>query len=97
MAIDLSFDDLALAVFTLNGRSIELNRFKTPSRKTLTHRTWIKSIQRRYSRSWRFIKGVKELSRSRKGVRNISWDIGDLVADLAFNYNPAIILGQAEG
>jgi putative transposase len=58
----------------LNGRLIELNRFKTPSRKTLTHRTWIKRVQRRYSRSWRFIRGVKELSRSQKGVRSVSWD-----------------------
>jgi len=35
MAIDLSFDDLALAVFTLNGRLIELSRFKTPPGKPL--------------------------------------------------------------
>ena len=37
MAIDLNFDNLTLAVFTLNGRVARLKRFETPLRKILTH------------------------------------------------------------
>jgi len=38
MAIDLNFDNLTLAVFTLNGRVVKLKRLRTPLRKMLTHR-----------------------------------------------------------
>jgi len=101
MAIDLNFDNLTLAVFTLNGRVARLKRFKTPLRKILTHRIWIERIQRRYSRSWRFIKGVRRaIGKHGERVRNISWDyshkIGDLIADLAFKYNSIIILEDLE-
>ena len=101
MAIDLNFDNLTLAVFTLNGRVARLKRFKTSSRKILTHRIWIERIQKRYPRSWRFIKGVKRaIERHGERIRNISWGyshkIGDLIADLAFNHNSIIILEDLE-
>jgi len=97
MAIDLNFGNLTLAVFTMSGRLVRLKRFTTPLRKILTHRVWIERIQRRYSRSWRYIKGVKRaIEKHGERIRNISWDyshkVGDLIADLAFNHNPAIIL-----
>jgi len=46
MAIDLNFDNITLAVLTLDGRLVKLKRFKTPHRKILTHRIWIERIQR---------------------------------------------------
>jgi predicted NBD/HSP70 family sugar kinase len=45
MAIDLNFDNITLAVFTLNGRLVKLKRFTTPLREILTHRIWIGRIQ----------------------------------------------------
>jgi putative transposase len=57
MAVDVNFDNLTLAVFTLDGRVVRLKRLKTPLKKMLTHRIWIERIQRRYPESWRFIKG----------------------------------------
>jgi hypothetical protein len=36
-----------------------LKRFKTVHRKILTRRIWIERIQKRYPRSWRFIKDVR--------------------------------------
>jgi putative transposase len=75
MAIDLNFDNITTAVFTLDGRLIRLKRFETPHRKLLTHRTWIERIQRRYPRSWRFVKGVRRaVERHGKRIRRISWD-----------------------
>jgi putative transposase len=101
MSIDLNFDNVTLAVFTLNGRPVKLKRFKTPHRKVLTHRIWIERIQRRYPRSWRFIKGVKKaIDRHGERIRNISWDyahkVGDLVAELALKHSSVIILEDLE-
>jgi len=97
MAIDLNFDNLTLAVFTLNGRVVRLKRFKTPLRKMLTHRIWIEGVQRRHPRSWRFIEGVRRaIKKHGERVRNISWDyahkIGDLIAELALKHNSIIVL-----
>jgi putative transposase len=41
MAIDLNFDNVTLAVLTLDGRLLKLKRFRTPLRKVLTHRIWV--------------------------------------------------------
>jgi len=101
MAIDLNFDNVTIALFTFNGRLIRLKRFKTPHRKILTHRVWVERIQRRYPRSWRFIKGVrKAIERHGKKIKNISWDyshkIGNLIAILALKYQSVIILEDLE-
>jgi putative transposase len=97
MSIDLNFDNVTLAVLTLDGRLAKLKRFRTPHRKILSHRIWIERIQKRYPRSWRFIKGVrKAIDRHGERIRDISWDyshkIGDLVAELALKYHSVIIL-----
>jgi putative transposase len=97
MAIDLNFDNVTIAVFASSGRLLRLKRFKTPHRRILTHRIWIERIQRRYPRSWRFIKGVRRaVERHGERMRNISWDyshkIGDLVAELAIRYYSLIVL-----
>ncbi len=42
--VDVNFDNVTLAVLTLNGRVVRLKRFKTPPRKILTHRIWIERI-----------------------------------------------------
>jgi putative transposase len=44
MAIDLNFDNVTLAVLTLDGRLVKLKRFKTPHREILTHKIWIERI-----------------------------------------------------
>jgi putative transposase len=97
MAIDLNFDNVTLAVFTLSGRLVKLKRFKTPHRRILTHRIWIERIQGRYPRSWRFTKGIREaIERHSERIKNISWDyshkLGDLVAELALKHSSLIVL-----
>jgi len=100
MAIDLNFGNLTLAVFALNalnGRLVRLKRFKTPLRKVLTHRIWVERVQRRYPRSWRSIKEVRNSIRKHgERIRNISWGylhkIGDLVSELALRYRSIVVL-----
>ena len=101
MSIDLNFDNVTLAVFTLNGRPVKLKRLKTPHRKVLTHRIWAERIQGRYPRSWRFIKGIRRaVERHGKRIGNISWDyahkLGDLVAELALKHRSAVVLEDLE-
>jgi len=97
MAIDLNFDNVTLAVLTSNGRLVKLKRFKTPHRKILTHRIWVERIQKRYPRSWRFVKGVKKaVDRHGEKIKNISWvyahRVGDLIAGLASKHSSIIVL-----
>jgi putative transposase len=101
MAIDLNFDNVTLAVFTLDGRLLKLRRFKTPHRKLLTHRIWIERIQGRYPRSWRYIRGVRRaIERHGERIRSISWDyahkLGDSIAKLALKYCSLIVLEDLE-
>ena len=101
MAIDLNFDNVTLAVLTLDGGLVRLKRFKTPHRKILTHKIWIERIQKRYPKSWRFIKGVrKAIKRHGERIKKISWDyahkLGDLIAELALRYRSSIILEDLE-
>jgi putative transposase len=101
MAIDLNFDNVTLAVFTLDGKLIRLRRFKTPHRRILTHRIWIERIQGRYPRSWRYIKGVRRaIERHGERIRSISWDyahkLGDSIAELALRYRSVVVLEDLE-
>ncbi|MEM4593355.1 MAG: zinc ribbon domain-containing protein, partial [Sulfolobales archaeon] len=97
VTVDVNFDNVTLAVFTSSGELLKLKRFKTPLRKILTHRIWIERIQRRYPRSWRFIKGVREAIRKHgERIRCIAWDyaykIGDSIAELASRYSSIVVL-----
>jgi putative transposase len=101
MTIDLNFDNVTLAVFTLSGRPLRLRRFKTPHRKILTHRIWIERIQRKYPKSWRFVKDVRRvIERHGERIRNISWGyahkLGDLIAELALRFRSVVVLEDLE-
>ncbi|MEM0066551.1 MAG: zinc ribbon domain-containing protein, partial [Sulfolobales archaeon] len=97
MTVDVNFDNVTLAVFALSGELLKLKRYKTPLKRMLTHRIWIERIQRRYSRSWRFIRGVRRaIRRHGEKIRSIAWDyahkIGDSIAELASRYSSIVVL-----
>ncbi|MEM2220913.1 MAG: zinc ribbon domain-containing protein [Ignisphaera sp.] len=97
MTIDVNFDNITLAVFVPGGELLKLKRYKTPLRRMLTHRIWIERIQKRYSRSWRFIKGVRRaIRRHGERIKSIAWDyahkIGDSIAELASRYSSIVVL-----
>ncbi|MEM1623325.1 MAG: hypothetical protein QW543_04220 [Sulfolobales archaeon] len=97
VTIDVNFDNATLAVFALSGKLLKLKRFKTPLRKILTHRIWIERIQRRYSKSWRFVRGVRRaIRRHGERIRSIAWDyvhkLGDRVAKIADEHSSTIVL-----
>jgi len=97
MAIDVNFDNVTLAVFALSGELLKLKRYKTPLKRMLTHRIWVERIQRRYSRSWRFIRGIRRaIRRHGERIRSIAWDyahkIGDSIAELTSRYSSIVVL-----
>ena len=97
MTVDVNFDNVTVAVFSKSGKLLKVKRFETPLRKILTHRIWIERIQKRYPRSWRFIKGVRRaIKRHGERVRGIAFDyaykLGKIVAELADRHNSAIVL-----
>ncbi|MEM4812540.1 MAG: zinc ribbon domain-containing protein [Sulfolobales archaeon] len=97
VTIDVNFDNVTLAVFALGGELLKLKRYETPLKRMLTHRIWIERIQRRYSRSWRFVRGVRRaIKRHGERIRSIAWDyahkIGDSIAELASRYSSIVVL-----
>ena len=101
MAIDLNFDNVTLTVFTLDGKLIRLKKLNTPHKKILTHKIWVERIQRKYPKSWRFIKGVRRaIEKHGERIKNISWDYahktGNTIAKLAFKHRSIIILENLE-
>ncbi|MEM0285132.1 MAG: zinc ribbon domain-containing protein [Sulfolobales archaeon] len=97
MTVDVNFDNVTLAVFTSSGELLKLKRYETPLRKILTHRIWIERIQSRYSRSWRFIRGVRRaIRRHGERIRSIAWDyahkLGDRVAKIAGRCRAVVLL-----
>jgi len=101
MAIDLNFDNVTLTVFTLDDKLIRLKKLNTPHRKILTHKILIERIQKKYPKSWRFIKGVrKAIEKHGERIKNISWDYahktGNTIAKLAFKHRSIIILEDLE-
>ena len=80
---------------------MRLKKLNTPHKKILTHKIWIEKIQKRYPKSWRFIKGVrKAIEKHGERIRNISWDyahkLGDLIAELALRYHSVVVLEDLE-
>ncbi|MEM4549932.1 MAG: zinc ribbon domain-containing protein, partial [Sulfolobales archaeon] len=97
MAVDVNFDNATLAVFALSGELLKLKRYKTPLKRMLTHRIWIERIQRRYSKSWRFVRGIRRaIRRHGERIRSIAWDyahkIGDKIAELVAEHSSTIVL-----
>ncbi|MEM1622575.1 MAG: hypothetical protein QW543_00330 [Sulfolobales archaeon] len=68
VVIDVNFDNITLAVFTPSGMIARLKRLEVPLRRIPTRRIRIERIQRRYSKPWEFVKGVKEAV-ERQGMR----------------------------
>ncbi|MEM3993084.1 MAG: RNA-guided endonuclease TnpB family protein [Desulfurococcaceae archaeon] len=97
VTVDVNFNNVTLAVFAPSGGLLKLKRYRTPLRKILTHRIWIERIQRKYSKSWRFIRGVrKAIKKHGERIRSIAWDyahrIGDSIAELASRYSSIVVL-----
>lgn len=61
------------------------------------YRVWIERIQRRYPKSWRFIKGVRRaIERHGERVRSIAWNythkVSDRIAELTSEHSLTIVL-----
>ena len=98
MGVDVNFDNIAYTIVDLNGRLVSMGYIKFNGlKKALAHRVIAERIQRRYSKSWRFIRGVREAVRKHsRRVRNILTDschyVSRKIVEIAREYNSAIVL-----
>ena len=84
-------------MFSKSGKVLKIKRFKTPLRRLIRLKEQIEKIQRRYPRSWRFIKGVRQSIRKRgRRIRNIAFDysfkLANKVAEIAHEYKSIVVL-----
>jgi len=81
LAVDANFGNVTMVV--VRGRKIlSIKRFNFPLRKALTHRIWIERIQKRHSKQWRYVKGIREAIRKHgRRMRNIVNDSCHKIAE----------------
>ncbi len=97
MAMDINFDNITLVMFSKSGKVLKIKRFKTPLRRLIRLKEQIEKIQRRYPRSWRFIKGVREsIGKRGRRIRNIAFDysfkLANKVAEIAHEHKSIVVL-----
>ena len=98
MGVDINFDSVAYAVFDNNKKLISMNVLMFRGlRRALHFKKLAESLQKRYPKSWRFIKWVRSARvRWLKRARNILNDSCHLIAkrivEAAKEYNAVIVL-----
>ncbi len=98
MGIDINFDSIAYTVLDSNGKLVTMNvlMFRGP-RRALHFKKLAENLQRKYPKSWRFIKWVRNIrARWLRRARNILNDSCHLIAkrivETAKEYNAVIVL-----
>ena len=98
MGIDINFDNVTYTIIDLSGRLVLMGYIKFNGlKKAIAHKVIAERIQRRYSKSWRFIRGVREAIRKHdRKARNILTDschyVSRRIVEIAREYNSAIVL-----
>jgi len=98
MGVDINFDSLVYTVLDSNGKLISTNVLMFRGlRRALHFKKLSENLQKRYPRSWRFIKWVRNVrARWLRRARNILNDSCHLIArrivEIAKEYNAVIVL-----
>ena len=98
MGVDINFNNITFTITDLEGRLITMGTTSFSGlKRALTHRIIAEKIQRRYSRKWRYVKGIKESIRKHgRRAKNILNDschhMSRKLVEIAKEYNAAILL-----
>jgi putative transposase len=98
MGVDINFSNITYTILDLSGSLITIGVIPFKGlRRALHLKKLAEDLQKRYSKSWRFIKSVKKaIDKHGKKIKNISWGyahkVGDLVAELASKHSSIIAL-----
>jgi len=98
MGIDINFNNITYTIVGMNGKLITMGTIPFNGlKRALAHRTIAENIMRRYSRKWRYVKGIREaIRRHGRRARNILVDschyVSRRIVDVAGEYNALIVL-----
>ncbi len=102
MGVDINFDTIAYTIIDTNGNLVSMGTIPFNGlKRALGHRIIAEKIQRKYSRKWRFVKGIRESIRKHgKRARNVLLDsshyISRRIVEIAKEYNVLIVFGELE-
>ena len=98
MGIDINFDNITYTIIDLRGNLVTMGTIPFNGlKRALAHKVIAEKIQRKYSRRWRYIKGIREAIRGHCGkARNILIDschyVSRRVVEIAKEYSALIVL-----
>ncbi len=98
MGVDINFDNITYTILDMNGKLITMGTIPFNGlRRALAHKIIAEKIQRKYSKKWRYVKGIREVIRRHgRRARNILIDschyISKRVVEVAKEYNALIVL-----
>ncbi|RLF22078.1 MAG: transposase [Thermoprotei archaeon] len=98
MGIDINFDNITYTIIDLRGNLVTMGAIPFNGlKRALAYKVIVEKIQRKYSRRWRYVKGIREAIRKHsRRARNILLDschfISRKVAEIAKEYNAMIVL-----
>ncbi len=98
MGIDINFYNVTYTIVDMNGKPVSMGTIPFNGlRRALAHRVVAEKIQRKYTKKWRFVKGIREaVRRHGKRARNILTDschyISRKIVEIAKEYSVLIAL-----
>ncbi len=98
MGIDINFNNITYTIVSTNGELITTGTILFNGlRRALAHKIIAEKIQRRFSRKWRYVRGIREAIRKHgKRAKNILIDschhISRRVVEIAKEYDALIVL-----
>ncbi len=98
MGIDINFNNITYTIIDLSGKLVSMGVIPFNGlKRALAHRIIAEKIQKRYSKRWRYVKGIREaIKRHGRKAKNILVDschyISRRVVEIAREYNALIVL-----
>ena len=98
IGVDINFDNVTYTIIDLRGNLVTMGTIPFNGlKRALAHKVIAEKIQRKYSRRWRYIKGIREAIRGHgRRVRNILIDtchyVSRKVVEIAKGYSALIVL-----
>jgi len=98
MGVDINFNNITYTIIDMNGKLVTMSVIPFNGlKRALAHRIIAERIQRKYSKRWRYVKGIRESIRKHgRRARNILVDschyISRRIAEIAKEYNTLIVL-----
>jgi len=98
IGINVNFDNITYTILDLNGNLVSMGVIPFSGlKKALAHKVIAEKVQRRYSKSWRHVRGIREAVRKHgRRARNILADschyVSRRLVEVAKEYNALVVL-----